>query len=622
MLTPKINIARATTDDFPGLVQDGFKRTYDDLNALLRRIQTLESPTDTTSDGSYTASYFISTIAIGTAPFQATSTTVCPNLNASFLGGNAASAFATSSHTHTGVYEPANANIQSHISSTSNPHSVTKAQVGLGSVENTALSTWVGTTNITTLGAIASGTWNATTIAIAKGGTGAISLTSGYVPYSSGGTVYAASPIYTDATSVSIGTTTISAKLAVESLTEQFRASYNASNYFKITVASDGITTFAGSANYLRFRNVTNNASFLFDRSSTSNYNWLVFQTAGVDKWAFYHYDATEDMNFYAGGAVRNFYMSSMNVAVGVPFGTAPLGKLHVQSTTTQFIAGYDASNYLSITQAGAGGNCTFAVTGGGSLRFNTTTIIQNQLDLGVVSSQTGSAFFFLSTSAFSIKITTSAITANRTFSLPDVTGTAITTGNLTSITAVGTIASGTWQGIAIAAAYIGAHTHLTADMTDIASAATGITKVGTINTGVWQGSAISDTYLATISTAGKVSGTAITSGNISTSGQIKSTNAVAFEAGSASVIGVVKLVYGASGFYGILRPSLALTDAHTWTFPNASGTIITTGNPTDINSAAGYLTSAWGSTSAATNPTLKRTLTINGVSVQVATYD
>jgi len=33
--------------------------------------------------------------------------------------------------------EPANANIQTHISSTSNPHSVTKSQVGLGNVDNT-----------------------------------------------------------------------------------------------------------------------------------------------------------------------------------------------------------------------------------------------------------------------------------------------------------------------------------------------------------------------------------------------------------------------------------------------------------------------------------------------------
>jgi DNA-binding transcriptional MerR regulator len=40
--------------------------------------------------------------------------------------------------------------------------------VGLGNVENTALSTWVGTTNITTLGTISTGTWNATPIGDSK----------------------------------------------------------------------------------------------------------------------------------------------------------------------------------------------------------------------------------------------------------------------------------------------------------------------------------------------------------------------------------------------------------------------------------------------------------------------
>lgn len=48
----------------------------------------------------------------------------------------------------------------------------TKSDVGLGNVENTALSTWAGSANITTLGTIATGIWNGTTIAIANGGTG------------------------------------------------------------------------------------------------------------------------------------------------------------------------------------------------------------------------------------------------------------------------------------------------------------------------------------------------------------------------------------------------------------------------------------------------------------------
>lgn len=45
---------------------------------------------------------------------------------------------AAGNHNHSGVYEPADANIQSHISSTSNPHSVTATQVGLGNVDNYA----------------------------------------------------------------------------------------------------------------------------------------------------------------------------------------------------------------------------------------------------------------------------------------------------------------------------------------------------------------------------------------------------------------------------------------------------------------------------------------------------
>ncbi|MCX8055498.1 MAG: hypothetical protein N3A67_07515, partial [Ignavibacteria bacterium] len=40
----------------------------------------------------------------------------------------------------------------------------TKADVGLGNVENVALSTWAGSTNITTLGTITTGTWNGSVI--------------------------------------------------------------------------------------------------------------------------------------------------------------------------------------------------------------------------------------------------------------------------------------------------------------------------------------------------------------------------------------------------------------------------------------------------------------------------
>jgi hypothetical protein len=48
-------------------------------------------------------------------------------------------------------------------------------KVGLGNVENIAISSWAGSTSLTTLGTITSGIWNGNVIALASGGTGATS---------------------------------------------------------------------------------------------------------------------------------------------------------------------------------------------------------------------------------------------------------------------------------------------------------------------------------------------------------------------------------------------------------------------------------------------------------------
>jgi hypothetical protein len=47
----------------------------------------------------------------------------------------------STTHDHNTLYEAKNVNIQSHISATNNPHSTTKAQVGLGNVDNTSNAT-------------------------------------------------------------------------------------------------------------------------------------------------------------------------------------------------------------------------------------------------------------------------------------------------------------------------------------------------------------------------------------------------------------------------------------------------------------------------------------------------
>lgn len=118
-------------------------------------------------------------------------------------GGTAVS---LSGHTHTfasltskpttlsgfGITDGAtDAELSAHTSLTNNPHTVTKAQVGLTNVENTALSSWAGTTSLTTLGTITAGTWSGTAIAATKGGTGRTGYAVGDILYASSTTALA-----------------------------------------------------------------------------------------------------------------------------------------------------------------------------------------------------------------------------------------------------------------------------------------------------------------------------------------------------------------------------------------------------------------------------------------------
>lgn len=50
---------------------------------------------------------------------------------------------------------------------------ISKSKVGLSNVENVSISTWAGTSSLTTVGIITSGTWSGTAISLNNGGTGA-----------------------------------------------------------------------------------------------------------------------------------------------------------------------------------------------------------------------------------------------------------------------------------------------------------------------------------------------------------------------------------------------------------------------------------------------------------------
>jgi hypothetical protein len=91
------------------------------------------------------------------------------------------------------------------------------------------------------------------------------------------------------------------------------------------------------------------------------------------------------------------------------------------------------------------------------------------------------------------------------------------------SLTSVDTIGAGVWQGTAISKTYLDATLVSTGDTGTVTS--TMILDGTIVNADINASAAIVDTKLATISTAGKVSGTAITSGDIATSGDLEITS-------------------------------------------------------------------------------------------------
>ena len=162
---------------------------------------TLTNTGNISATGNISGNQLASTIATGTAPLVVTSTTPVANLN---IGGNSATAtkLATARKINNVDFD-GSADI-----------TVTAAA---GTLTGTTLASNVVSSSLTSVGTIATGTWNGTTIAIANGGTG--STTQNFVDLTSAQTV-AGAKTFSANTSVGgtlgvTGATTLSSTLGV-----------------------------------------------------------------------------------------------------------------------------------------------------------------------------------------------------------------------------------------------------------------------------------------------------------------------------------------------------------------------------------------------------------------------
>ena len=168
------------------------------------------------------------------------------------------------------------------------------------------------------------------TLTIARGGTGATSLAAGKVPYSSGGTAYAASGIWSDGNDVGIGTESPAFTFGIETS--------GGTDYLHKVITSN-------NTNGIRLQRNEGGGSF--------NNTWNIYQPASSTGMVIG--DAAGDfMHITTAGDI--IISASASAA-------SPSALLHLIKTTEQLRVGYDTSNYLHITVSSTG-SVTFAVTG------------------------------------------------------------------------------------------------------------------------------------------------------------------------------------------------------------------------------------------------------------------
>jgi hypothetical protein len=264
---------------------------------------------------------------------------------------------------------------------------LTKADIGLSNVEDTALSTWPGTTNITTLGTIGTGTWNASVVSEIYGGTNQSAYATGDMLYASGANTLAKRTIGTAGQvmivsgglptwgSVASGLTGATGDLI------SFSAPNTATN---IADVSAGSYFRSGGLNTLPLW-----STLKLPNTSTSTY---IPYTSGADNWVVsnvFRFDGT--VLGVGNGATMGSTLGVVwsifngNVTSGITHenangGTASIAQMralaNVASTSIQsFASGYTTSGYAvanggALIGNGAGGLSIIASNASGDLRF------------------------------------------------------------------------------------------------------------------------------------------------------------------------------------------------------------------------------------------------------------
>lgn len=142
--------------------------------------------------------------------------------------------------------------------------------------EDVASTTWAGASSLITLGTVTTGTWNASTITVNKGGTGLTSLSTGYIPFGSDTTMMTSS----SALQFSGSTLTVTYASSTGITATNFYGNW-AGDTIAVTKGGTGLSTIAAGG--LLYASSSNYMAVL--ASSTAN-SVLTINSSGFPAWS------------------------------------------------------------------------------------------------------------------------------------------------------------------------------------------------------------------------------------------------------------------------------------------------------------------------------------------------
>ena len=358
---------------------------------------------------------------------------------------------------------------------------------------------YVGQTSITTLGTVATGTWNATTIAVNKGGTGLTSYTTGMLLYASGTTTIAGlADVATGSVlkSGGVGVAPAWGTLASTDLTNSSNiALLNAAQTFSNTITFGVVPQFAGTpsagndlTNVTYVTTAIGNAIAGIKRDTVR----VATTTAGTLASSFANGSVVDGITLATGNLIliKNQASSAENGVYTVNASGAP-------TRVTWMDASSEIDGVYVAVEDGTANAGTLWITVSEVTTLGTDPIVFTQIQTsGTVTSVAATA------PAAGITISGSPITTSGTFTfalandLAAVEG--LSTNGIATRTATDTWATRTMTGTSNRVTVTngdGVSGNPTFDIAATYVGQTSITTLGTIGTGTWNGTAIGSTF-------------------------------------------------------------------------------------------------------------------------------